>query len=214
MTATSTERRDDGIIVAVAGASRWGKTGWVKRELRAAERLLVWDIRGEYRNPDEFGWPGAQTIRTIPELARALKNSRTGRARLAYWGAAGTPAEFAEFCRLAYVWTQLWPSCTVVEELADVTTPAKAPPAWGELIRKGAYYGHHLYGITQRPAECDKTLWGNASLIHCTGFPLVRDREYMARQLGCDPARIEALKPLHYLERWAGATAITEGRLA
>lgn len=208
--ASRTDRRADGFIVAVAGTSRFGKTGWVKQATRSAERLLIWDIRGEYRNRDEFGWPGCQTAQSVPELARLVKRAGAGKLRLAYWGSLG---DFSAFCRIAYLWTQLWPSCTIVEELADVTSPSKAPGTWGELIRKGAYYGHHLYAITQRPAEADKTLWGNAHLIHSHGFVLPRDCAYMADVLGCDPRRISGLKRREYLEREAGSSTITAGKL-
>lgn len=204
------KRRDDGVLTAVAGASRMGKTGWTKQQIKTAPRLLIWDIRGEYINPDDHGWPGCERIDSIPALAKRLRETKTGKARIAYWGDV---ADFNAWAGLAYLWGQYWPAVIVGEEISDVTNPGKAPPGWGQMIRKGLYYGNHIYAITQRPAECDKTVWGNATRIHSHGFVLPRDIEFMAGTLGVPVERVEALGPLEYLERIAGEKQVRAGKL-
>lgn len=204
------KRRDDGVLTAVAGTSRFGKTGWVKQQIADASRLLIWDIRGEYIGKDDFGWPGCEKIESIPALARRLKETATGKARIAYWGDL---KDFDAWAKLAYLWGQYWPAVIVGEEIADVTNPGKAPDGWGQLIRKGLYYGNHIYAITQRPAEADKTVWGNASLIHAHGLVLPTDVDYMSRVLGVPGERLRDLEPLDYLEREKGSKVVTQGRL-
>lgn len=203
-------QREDGVLTAVAGTSRFGKTGWTKQQIKDAPRLLIWDIRGEYIGPDEFGWPGCERVDSIPQLARRLRETRTGKARIAYFGNIG---DFNAWAELAYTWGQCWPAVIVGEEIADVTSPGKAPDGWGQLIRKGLYYGNHIFAITQRPAESDKTVWGNASLIHCHACVMDTDAEYMARKLGCSADELMHLEKLQYVERETGSKSIKRGKL-
>lgn len=202
---TRTENREDGILFAVAGASRWGKTAWVLSRIREAPRLLVWDSRGEYP-----GAIGCNLFRDIPALARALSETWNGEGRFAFWGPL---SDFDAFAALAYNWVQLWPAVVVVEEVSDVTSNGKGKGAWGELIRKGLFYGAHLYAVTQRPQETDKTTWGNATVKHCHFLDLPADCEYMADVLGVEPDALCALKKLEWIERRAGSAEVFRGKV-
>lgn len=91
-------------------------------------------------------------------------------------------------------------SAVVIEETSDVTTPGKAPEHYGVLIRRGLKYGCSIYAISQRPAESDKTTFGNAGMVHCCRLSLPRDVRYMAEVMGCDPGHIAALS----IDRGAG----------
>lgn len=197
------EHRSDGYLYAVAGASRFGKTHWTLQRLQKPQRLLVWDPRGEYVQPAR-----CQMIRNIPALARTLKEAWDGPGRFAYWGPI---TDFNAFAELAYVWAQLWPAVIVLEETSDVSSSGKARGAQGELIRKGLYYGTHIYAITQRPQETDKTTWGNASVIHCHHFSLPLDQEYMGKVLGVSPEEIGALRKGEWIERHAGKPGVIRG---
>lgn len=199
------EQRGDGLLVAVAGRSRSGKTAWTLQRIQGAARLLVRDPRLEYVGPLK-----AKAVDSVPALAAALRNTGIGAGRFCY---TGPDSGFDAVCKLGYLWGQLWPIVFVGEEISDVTTPGKAPDGWGQLIRKGLYYGNHIYSITQRPAECDKTVWGNASVIHSHGFVRQEDREYMARQLGVTVQDIEALQQFEYLERWADQADVVRGKV-
>lgn len=199
------EQRGDGVLYAVAGRCRSGKTAWVLQRIQPAARILVRDPRIEYVGP-----LGAVACDSVRDLAGKLRNTGNQAGRFCY---TGPDSGFNDLCKLAYLWGQVWPIVFVGEEISDVTTPGKAPDGWGQLIRKGLYYGNHIYSITQRPAECDKTVWGNASVIHSHGFIRQEDREYMARQLGIDVARIEALQQFEYLERWADKAEIVAGKV-
>lgn len=199
-----TEQREDGILYAVAGASRMGKTAWVKQRIAGAQRLIIRDPRMEYVDT------GARSIDSVAALASALREVGTGAGKFAY---TGPDSGFNDFARLAYLWCQLWPCVVVAEEISDVTNPGKAPDGWGQLIRKGLYYGAHIYSITQRPAECDKTVWGNATVIHMHGFILPIDCEYMAKVMGLPADQIAHMEPLTWVERRAGSRELTSGRV-
>ena len=201
----------DGRAVLVAGFTGSGKSAWVIRQVRGAPRLLVWDSMGEWCRR-ELVRP-VPTLRELAALIRADLRAPGARFRYGYTGAV-TRAGFDGFCRLAWVWLRWRPGATlVVEELADVTSPGKAPPAWGEIVRKGRHVGAQVYALTQRPAESDKTIVSNAAAIHSgfMGFP--DDRAYMARCLDVRLRDIERLRPLDWLERDMRTRELRRGRL-
>jgi hypothetical protein len=154
----------------------------------------VWDAKGEW-------WRhGCAPVSSPAELRALVAIAPAPLHRLAYVRPC-TAAEFDFFCRLAWVWLRQARGTLVVEELADVTHPGKAPVAWGEIIRKGLAYGPTIYAVTQRPSESDKTAIGNASLVHCHRMMLAIDCVYMARQLRVPVERVENLKPFEWIER-------------
>lgn len=189
------EKRDDGILVSVAGGSRSGKTAWTMQQIKQAPRALIWDPRGEYTAA------GCELVQDVRELAGMLKEAWDGEGKFSFFGPL---KDFQQWARLAYLWGQLWPAAIVAEELADVTSSGGGRGEWGELIRKGLYYGSHIYAVTQRPQEVDKTTWGNATVRHCHRLELPLDADYMGRVLGCDPAMVAALDRLEWIEKRAG----------
>ncbi len=180
------------LIVVVCGSAGSGKSAWTKRQVRRAPRLVVWDI------DDEYSAERCQRITSIPQLARALRTHKRG--RFAY---VGKPSDFEAFCKAAFAWGE----CAVVaEELADVTSPGKAPDGWGELVRRGRKRGISIFAVTQRPSESDKTIVGNASVIHVGRLNRAADRAYMAREMDIPQSEIDALKPLEWIEKHADGT--------
>ena len=198
----------DGRGVLVAGSSGSGKTAWVLQQTASARRLLVWDSLGEWsRKGRVSGLP------TLAQLGMAVQADIREPARVVALGYTGPASRthFAVFCRLAWVWLRGKPGTLVVEELADVTSPGKAPDAWGEICRKGRHYGATVYAITQRPAESDKTIVGNAAAIHTGLMAFPRDRAYMAECLDVPAAEVGALKPLEWIERDMRTRALRRG---
>ncbi len=196
-------KRPDGSLYVVTGASRTGKTTWVVGRVKNARRLLVWDSVGEWA--DRFG---CERVRSVAELSRVIFR----RGRFAY-DVPCTPENFAAFCRAAWIYIRANQGAVVVEELADVTSPGKAPVYWGELIRKGLRYGPEIYALTQRPSESDKTVMGNASVLHVHQMARDEDTKYMARELRCDVSKVDALAPFEWIERDRRTRELTTGRL-
>jgi len=212
----------DGRAVLVAGFTGSGKSAWVIQQCHRSSALLVWDSDQEWtkRGLVEPVW-------TIDQLKEAVVNNikRPGRFRVGYAGPikltmprkgnAGLVVPlFPVFCRLAWIWIRARSGRTlVVEELADVTSPGKAPADWGEIVRKSRKHGADIYALTQRPAESDKTIVSNAAAIHSgfMGFP--DDRTYIARCLGVPVADVEKLRPLDYIERDLRTQQLRRGRV-
>lgn len=186
--------RPDGELVVVAGASRSGKTYWVVHQVARESRLLVWDAKGEWSRH------GCRAITTPAELRELVAANPPAIERVAY-ARPCTAHEFDFFCRLAWVWVRQARGALVVEELADVTHPGKAPTAWGEILRKGLAYGPRIFAVTQRPSESDKTAIGNSSRVHCHRMGRAADARYMAAELRVDVAEVEALTPWDWIER-------------
>lgn len=187
--------RPDGALTVVTGASRSGKTAWTVQRVRAVRRVLVWDAVGEWG--DRYG---CTRISSLAELQVLAPGTRLERAAYFRPGAMG-PREFDTFCRLAWVWIRAARGALVIEELAGVTTPGKAPAAWGDIVRAGLRYGPDIYALTQRPSESDKTVMGNATVLHCHAMARAGDRRYMAAELDTDPDALARLRPLQWLER-------------
>ena len=190
----------------MTGATRTGKTTWTAQRVKHDRRLLVWD------SADEWGFKfRCQRVTDIGQLAQAVKPGAVDR-RIAFV-APVTPLNFAYFCRLAWVYVRARPGTLIVEELADVTSPGKAPVYWGEIVRKGLRYGPSIYALTQRPSESDKTVIGNASILHVHQMARLDDSKYMARELRVADDLVEHLLPFHWIERDRRSKRLTNGRL-
>lgn len=202
----------DGKLIISVGSSRSGKSYWVQEQIKAAPRVLVWDVKDEYarpfcktkQQPDRTkikrGWV---ITRTKAELLKALK-SNNGKFKICHSvKGADLKGEFDYWARCAYTFGMRFEMDIVAEELSDVTSPGKAPPGWGMVCRKILGYGCNVWAITQRPAESDKTAIGNNSMIHCGRLSRAKDRKYMADEMDINQADINVLKPREWVEKYA-----------
>lgn len=196
-------------IVAAIGATGSGKSAWVKQQLKKAKpgRILIWDPQEEY---GEFG----QVFTSRAELAAAVRAAgRAGKLAAVYRPGnvvSEYEAQFDWFCQLAYAWERC---CILVEELADVTKPQKAPEGWSVLTRKGRHKGLRIIAASQRPAQVDKDFFGQATMIHCGRLNYAADVKCMADVLGVGAADISGMKPLDWVERDMGSGETRRGRL-
>ncbi|MQY50838.1 ATP-binding protein [Rhodocyclus gracilis] len=197
-------------IIAVIGASGSGKTEWIKRQLKAGRpsRLVVWDAKptSDY---SAFG----QVFTSISDLGRAmLAAGKSGELRAIFrpgFEPTSYKEKFDRLCRLAFHWK----NCTLVaEELATVTRAGWSPPGWLLCVTQGRSEGLTIFGISQRPALIDKTIIGNATLIHCGRLQGRNDRKVMADELDCDPDELRNLQQLEWIER-ADTGETRRGRL-
>lgn len=175
---------DKAHIEVICGASGSGKTTYVRRRVKPARRVWVWDMKAEYSREPDAGW---QTIERPYDLLRA---AREGWPRVAF--APRDPATFGYWCEAAHaaagIHGGLW---VIVEELADVTHPGKAPTAWGVIVRRGRDRDMHVIAVTQRPSESDKTALGNRTMLRVGRTPASQDAAYLSAQLGGQVAASE-----------------------
>jgi hypothetical protein len=193
---------------AVLAASEMGKGVWLKARLRKLRprRLLIWDTNDEYDGI-------AQAVGSLAELLRAI----TTRAAFAlrYVPRSKTDkelrAEFELWCSIVYQAAQ---SVIVVEELADVTSPSHAPPAWRKLNTRGRHHqGLTLYWCSQSPALVDKASLGNATHMHVGYLGEPRHRVAAAAHMGCHADDIDALCQFEFIEYVKATKERTKGRV-
>lgn len=196
----------DGRLYVISGASRSGKTAQTRNLVRKSRRIFAWDPEDQWAQE-----PGWRKVTTRAQLLAAAK--RPGPQRIAYVAGGDLRAEFDFCCACVFfAGRHVEPVDYIAEELADVSTPAKAPPAWGILVRRGLKRGISIYAISQRWAEADKTAVGNA-----TDFIVFRassgdDEAYISRKAKV-PLDLYPQKPLHYVHKDALTGAVRTGKL-
>lgn len=199
-------KTNDGRLYVIAGASRSGKTAWTKRQAAKRRRIFAYDPEAQWCE-----LPGWRKVTTRAELLAAAQ--RPGAARVAYVPGGDLKQEFDFFCGCVFYSTRyVEPTDAIAEELADVSTPAKAPGNWGILLRRGLKRGGNIYAISQRWSEADKTAVGNASMYVCFSMG-GDDIIYMARKTRIPEAELEALKPLEFVTIDRLTKEIARGKL-
>lgn len=179
---------------AILAASEMGKGVWLKAQLAATrpDRLVIWDTNDEYQK-------AARQVSTFAELLQAIQAPRFA-VRYVPKGktAKALRAEFETWCTLVYIATG---ATIVVEELADVTSPSYAPPAWRKLNTRGRHHqGLTLYWCSQSPAFVDKASMGNATHMHVGYLGEPAHRKAAAAHMGCKAEHIDALTQGQYIE--------------
>lgn len=119
-----------------------------------------------------------------------------GAARLAYVAQGDDlKREFDFWAGCAFYWGRYLGACDVIgEELADTTSPGKAPGNWGMLLRRGLKRGINIYAISQRWAEADKTAIGNATEFVCFAMSSAEDVDYLSRKTRIPADKLAALR--------------------
>lgn len=194
-----------GKIFCVSGSSQNGKSSHVIDELKKHERkgidkFIAWDVDQEYA--EALGW---KVISGIDSLFAFVRNNGGKPAKISYQPKA--KAEFGQFCLIARAWGEDCQAIgkagmvVVCEETADVTTPAKAPEGYGELIRRCKKRGIFLYCVTQRPAESSKTPYGNADYFVTFHLSLVSDRNSVCEYFGVTADQLDQIQRFTYLKK-------------
>ncbi|MDD2932755.1 MAG: hypothetical protein PHO76_02610 [Methylotenera sp.] len=184
---------NDGRLVIVSGSSRCGKTAKTVRMVKPFKTVFVWDIEAQWCNQKGF-----KKITSLAELKKIVIAGKAG--KYAYVSGGNIKAEFEAFCKCVFHYGAYFGICAVVaEELADVTTTAKAPEGWGILCRRGLKRGITIFAISQRWAEADKTALGNATNFYLFRMASGSDIDYMSKKTRVEYRRLEGLKPLEYI---------------
>jgi hypothetical protein len=195
------------LIYAALGARGTGKSAWCKQVLERIKpkRLAVWDTMQEHQLGVTTGNLG-EAIRAMksPAFTIAFRPSRDDEARI---------VQFDLWCHALLAAGRTF--CHV-EELAFVTSPHKAPPAWREMVLLGRHQQHQLsiMGTSQRPAQIDKDFLGNCDLIHCGRLVAKGDAQKAGEVLGVRFDELMKLPDLAYIERAMRDVIPTRGTLS
>lgn len=202
-----TMQTDDGCLYVIGGASRSGKTAWTKKAVSKSRRITAWDPEDQWAQ-----LPGWTKVTTRKALNEAL--TKPGNFKVAYVAGSNLAAEFDHWAKaVMYAGRYVAPLAAIAEELADVTTPGKAPDGWGILVRRGLKRGIDIYAISQRWAEADKTAVGNASMFVLFRQSSGDDVAYLARKTRVPKDKLDGLQPLEFVIKDAATGKETAGKL-
>lgn len=183
----------DGRLVIVSGSSRCGKTAQTERMIRPFKTAFVWDIEGQWCK-----LRGYVKVSTLRDLKKIVKSGKAG--KYAFVSNGSIKAEFELFCMCVMFYGSHFGECAIVaEELADVTSTAKAGEQWGMLCRRGLKRSISIFAISQRWAEADKTALGNATDFYLFRMASGSDIDYMSRKTRVSIDKLENLKPLQFI---------------
>ena len=198
---------NDGRLIVVGGASRSGKTAYVKKAVRGSSRLCAWDAEDQWAQ-----LPGWKRVTTKAGLLDAI--TKPGAFKVAYVPGGDLQRQFDFWAGcVQYAGRYVEGLTCIAEELADVTSPAKAPGNWGILLRRGLKRGITIYAISQRWAEADKTALGNASEFVLFAQSSADDVRYLAKKTRIEQAELDALVPLQYVRYEVATRAVSRGKL-
>jgi hypothetical protein len=189
--------------VYICGNTGTGKSSHIKELIKKTKRVIIFDPDDEYC---EMG--GFVRVTKAANLLAMLRSKPTQPLKIAFV-AEGTKA-FEFWCSLVFVWRNC---LAVAEEIADVTTPSKAPPQWGRLIRRGRKYGVKICAVTQRPAEADKTILCNAAVIRVCALGRNADRDAIAKEINGKVSMLAAMVPLEWVEFRRADLSLISGKL-
>ena len=77
----------------------------------------------------------------------------------------------------------------------------------------GRHKGLRLYGLSQRPASIDKDFLGNCTRVRTGRLAYPEDVKAVSKAMGGHAADIQALTPLHWLEKDMTTGKLTAGVL-
>lgn len=199
----------DGRLIVLAGASRSGKTAWARKHAGRDPRAFAWDAEDQWAK-----LPGWTRHTSAASFAAAAVAPGAGRHAFVPGGMVPLANSFDFCCQCVFAAADRHGTLTfIAEELADVSTPGKAPTHWGMLVRRGLKRGATIYAISQRWAEADKTALGNASAFIIFRQSSADDVKYLARKTRVPAAEIDGLKPLEYVTYDAENQTHEHGRL-
>lgn len=193
-------------VIAAFGARGTGKTAWMIRQVQDDPRLIVWDFKHDPRLKG-IGQP----FTSLGDMIRAMAAPRF---RLHYLIDHDKPVleQFEFFCRAAWQQSRLR---MFVAELPEVTRAGGGLPVWRKCVNIGRLYegGKWLSIITeaQRPAEVDKSLFGNCDLIHTGRLSTASDCKLFNQLFGMDVRELASMPDLHWIEKRAGSLQLTRG---
>jgi DNA helicase HerA-like ATPase len=198
-------------LVAAFGATGQGKSIYLKRCLQQLHprRLLIWSPQEETDHYGQFGTLVTSLEREVfPVLLK-----KGGAFRLVYLpqGDMDTwPDQFNVICEISL---KAGDNVLFVEELADVTSNFKRPAFWMQIVRKGRAAGVKIYVASQRPADIDKNLFSQATLVRTGRLNSEGDVKTLASVLMVPTDQVIALKPLEFIERDMQTGATRTGKL-
>lgn len=194
---------------AIFGAQESGKSSLMKIETVRAKpaRLVVWDPKREYAR---FGQVTSSMRELVELVLGAPRFAAVYQPPPAAMHRKALRDRFDLFCKAA---VQAGRLRLVVDELADVTDPGWAPAGWEIVTRQGRHASLEIQAASQRPADVDKSFYGNATRVVVFRLNADGDLDRMARVMRRPIDELASLAPLEYLERDMRSGAVVKKKI-
>lgn len=199
-------------MILALGARGTGKTAWMIRQCASDARLAVWDFKGD---PTLRGI--GQRFTDLGAMVRAMAAPKF-RVHYVVNHGADIDAQFDLFCRACWLAGNLR---MFVAELPEVTRAGRAPPSWRRCVNVGRLYegpkGKRLWlsiiAEAQRFAEIDRSVTGNADMIHLGRLGNLSDCKQFGAMWGIKPGDLATMPDLHWIEKVPDKPGFTRGVL-
>lgn len=201
----------DAQFVAILGVTGSGKTHELKRRLKQKKRnrTLIWSPKESLDNYAAF-YPGSVICRTPSEVMAILKVAgKRGAFHIVVIPTLNQEKDTAFFSVVCKMLMAVGNLTLIAEELHTVTTAMRACDGWRQVNFMGRGYGVHVFGLSQRPASCDKAFMGSLSSIHVGRLPHPPDQKAVAEIIGINRAEIAALTGYQAIQKDMNSGEVT-----
>lgn len=198
-------------FVAILGVTGCGKTHELKRRLKQKKRnrTFIWSPKESIDHYAEL-YAGSVNVRTSLDVLAQLRTAgKRGAFHLVFIPTLNRQKDTALFDVVCKMLMALGNLTLIVDELHSVTTATTAPDGWVKINFMGRGFGVHVFGLSQRPASCDKAFMGSLSAIHVGRLPHPPDQKTAAEILGIKPVEIAALSGYQAIQKDMHTGAIT-----
>lgn len=182
-------------FVAILGSTGCGKTTELKKRLaqKKRTRTFIWSPKESLDNYAAL-YPDSVVIdRSVQALAMLKQAGKRGAFHLVFVPTLNQVIDMQLFNVVCKRILEIGNLTLVVDELHSVTTATNAPDGWRKINFMGRGFGVHVFGLSQRPASCDKAFMGSLSAIHVGRLPHPPDQKAVAEIIGIKPVEIAAL---------------------
>lgn len=191
-----TAKRQDATLpnqnIIIIGASGSGKSSFLRKQVNFKQkRIIAWDPEEDYKLP---------RVRSMADFKKLCIKAGFGAIRVAVT-VEPTEENFELFAQLAFAIAHAKaPMMILCDEIADVTRVSKASFHWGQLCRKVRKYGGTLCAITQRPQECDKTIFNQVRFKWCGALGSQASYKSMADEMDVPVAELKNLDNIEQVQ--------------
>lgn len=198
-------------VLSLLGIRGFGKTFLLKNALLPqVQRAVFYDH--VYGYPDDYveikdlkkypNWYITERPRELVDLMyKALeKGNLKKNYYIAYRPKQFNLIDFELFCRLCY---GIGNFTFIVDEMADVCTPARITDWHSQILRVGRHRNMGYIGITQRPASVHNLYKSQVTRAFAFRLNLPADIMYLKKWMGTEMAELKTLPYFHFLY-WDG----------